>query len=230
MSRYLYKKSYIWDSSLAYLAGLIAADGCLVNDGRHINITSIDIDLLEEVKTILSLNCAIGKKRNGFGGYGYYVQFSNVAIYDFLQRAGITPAKSKTILKVDVPDIFYRDFLRGLFDGDGTVYGFWDPRWKNSLMYYTEFTSASKQFLEWLHGKNKTLVGITRGRIKPNTRASSLSYAKLDSQRIFKFMYYDQNLPFLNRKRTKFIDFLMADPYADKALLARVAKLVDAPA
>ncbi len=86
-------------------------------------------------------------------------------------------------------------------------------------MYYTEFTSASMYFLQWLHTKNKELIGVTKGRIKSSVRASSLSYAKLDSQKIFKSMYYSDSLPSLTRKRIKFIEFLKTDPYADKALL-----------
>ena len=230
MSRYSYKRSYDWDCSLAYIAGVIASDGCLLKDGRHINITSVDIELLEQAKNILSLNCDIGKKKNGYGGYGYYIQFSNVALYDFLQRSGITPAKSKTILRVVLPDLYYADFLRGLFDGDGCIYGFWDKRWRSSLMYYTEFASASMGFLEWVHRKNNELAGVNGGRIKPGTRAASLSYAKADSQKLFGFMYYQQGLPTLSRKRMKFVDFIRSDPYANKELLGRVAKLVDAPA
>lgn len=218
MRRYSYKKPYEWNASLAYIAGLIAADGCLINDGRHINLTSTDIELLEEVKNILSINCNIAQKRNGFGGYGFYIQFSNVALYDFFLQAGITPAKSKTIQKVNVPDIFYGDFLRGLFDGDGCIYGFWDPRWRTSLMYYTEFASASTNFLGWLHTKNMQLAGVTRGRVKPKTRVSSLSYAKQDSKKLFKLMYYQPDLPALARKRIKFVDFIKADPYAGKEL------------
>lgn len=224
MRRYSYKKLYTWNPPIAYLAGLIASDGCLIKDGRHINLTSTDIGLLEEAKNILSLNCAIAKKKNGFGGYGYFIQFSDVSLYDFLQQAGITPAKSKTILKVDLPDQYYRDFLRGLFDGDGCIYGFWDKRWRSSLMYYTEFTSASVGFLDWLHSKNKELVDVTKGRIKSGVRASSLSYAKADSQKLFTFMYYDYDLPALGRKRTKFVDFIRLDPYASEELLGRVAE------
>jgi intein/homing endonuclease len=227
--RYGYKTIYGWNPSLAYVAGLLASDGCLSNDGRHINITSTDIQLLETAKKLLRLTCSVGKKKNGFGGYGYYIQFSNVSLYDFFYSAGITPAKSKTILRVNLPDEFYKDFLRGLFDGDGTVYGFQDKRWKNSFMYYTEFASASTEFLKWLQNKNMELIGTGMGRIKPNIRASSLSYAKTDSKKIFSAMYHSDDLPMLSRKYTKFVDFLRGDPYADKEILGRVAESVDAP-
>lgn len=228
MRRYKYKRIYTWNSQLAYLAGIIASDGYLSSNGRHINVTSTDLEILENVCSILELKVKIGIKKNGFGGYGNFVQFGDVALYDFLFIAGITPAKSKTIVKVDIPDVFFSDFLRGLFDGDGTVYGYWDPRWPNSLMYYTEFTSASINFLQWLQARNTALIGVSNGKIKTGIRALKLRYAKSDSQKLYKYMYYSNDIPALNRKRIKFKKFLEADPYI-KHLPGRVAESVDAP-
>lgn len=222
MRRYKNKKIYSWNSEIAYIAGLFASDGCLYKDGRHLNITSKDTILLEIVRTILNLKGNYKSKISGYGKVSYYVQFSDVALYDFLYNAGIKPAKSKSIGKLDIPDNFYSDFLRGYFDGDGCVYGFWDKRWKSSLMYYTEFASASPAFLQWLKSQNTQLAHTSSGRVKKSTRVSALSYAKKDSKLLFEFMYHDMSLPSLARKRTKFIDFLEADPYASKEFLGRV--------
>jgi len=211
MRRYKYRKNYKWNTDIAYVAGLVASDGCLSNNGRHLNITSNDTEILECVIRLLKLRVKISQKKNGFGGYGNYIQFGDVALYDFLINAGITPSKSKTILKVEVPDRFYSDFLRGLFDGDGTTYGYWDRRWRSSFMYYTELTSASRNFLEWVHLTNKRLIGVKGGKIKPGIRAMKLSYAKRDSQKLFNYMYYAVDLPALNRKRVKFVNFLETD-------------------
>ena len=219
-----YKKIYAWNSQIAYVAGVIASDGCLSNNGRHLNVTSTDMEMLENVRKILDLRVKIGTKRNGFGGFGNFIQFGDVSLYDFLLKAGITPAKSKTILKVDVPDLYYGDFLRGLFDGDGTVYGYWDPRWRSSFMYYVGFISASINFLHWISATNERLVKTSPGKISQMSRASVLRYAKSDSQKLFNLMYKNFNAPCLNRKRAKFVDFLKLDPYPDKALLARVAE------
>ncbi|MDI6602577.1 MAG: LAGLIDADG family homing endonuclease [Patescibacteria group bacterium] len=41
-----------WSSELAYLVGLITTDGSLSVDGRHLNITSNNIQLLEAVKNV----------------------------------------------------------------------------------------------------------------------------------------------------------------------------------
>jgi hypothetical protein len=228
MRRYKYTKKYEWSHDLAYVAGLIASDGCLYNDRRHINLTSKDIEQLETFTKILKLKFNLKQKPNGFGGMGYYVQFSDVALYDFLYESGIKPAKSHTIKSVSVPEIFYADFLRGYFDGDGTVYGFWDKRWRSSLMYYTEFVSASLEFLEWIQSMNSKMGLTTKGRIKLGTRAFVLSYAKQDSKKLFKLMYYDLGLPMLVRKHNKFVAFLRLDPYAGKEF-ARVVKSVNTP-
>src|ERR1035441_3638783 len=185
MRRNKYKKHYVWNSDMAYLTGLIASDGCLVNNGRHINITSKDAEIINHFQDILRMDVKVSTKIGGYGSTAFHLQFSNVAFYDFLTSCGLTPAKSKTIGPLSLPDSYYPDFLRGFFDGDGTVYGYWDKRWRSSFMYYTGYISASPIFLEWLRKMNRTLADTTKGVIKPGTRAHVLSYAKADSQKLY---------------------------------------------
>lgn len=217
MSRYTYKRNYVWSSNLAYITGLIAADGCLINNGRHLNVTSKDLELINHTQSILCMNVKFWLKQSMYGGEAYHLQFSNVALYDFLIRVGLTTAKSKTITRLDIPDLYYPDFLRGYFDGDGTIYGFWDARWQNSLMYYTGYSSGSLQFLRWLQITNTRLCNTGPGFLKTSQGAMTLTYAKTDSRKLFAFMYYAPELPVLTRKYSKFVDFLRSDPYASKA-------------
>lgn len=219
MRRYKKKRNYAWGADIAYFVGLIASDGCLVNDDRHINITSKDREIIDSCQKILNMNVRVGTKIGGYSGTSSFnLQFSNVALYDFLLECGLTPAKSKTMRALRVPIRYYSDFLRGYFDGGGTIYGFWDKRWRSSLMYYTQYISASPAFLKWLQKMNYRLADTSPGAIRPGPRAETLSYAKADSRKLFAFMYYKPNLPMLSRKHRKFIDFLRADPYAGKEL------------
>lgn len=228
MSRQVYKVIYSWTPDIAYLVGLFASDGCLINDNRHLNITSKDLEIITITKSILNINVKVVTKISGYGGQAYHLSFSNVALYDFLLKIGLTPAKSKTIGSILVPDEYYADFFRGYFDGDGTIYGYWDTRWRSSLMYYTEIISASPSFLVWLQAQNVRLFNTSPGKIKPGTRADKLSYAKTDSQLLFKRIYYRTDLPKLTRKYDKFVAFLKSDPYANKdVLFARVLESVD---
>lgn len=222
MRRYSYKKLYEWDPSLSYLSGLIAADGCLLNNGRHLNITSKDNEIIDLVQSILGMNVKVSVKASSYRGRANHLQFSNVALYDFLVEAGLTTAKSKTLGPINVPSEYYGDFLRGYFDGDGTIYENRDNRWNNSYMYYTGFVSASVTYLKWLHERNTAIAKVQGGSIKTNSRAFTLVYAKKDSHKLFNLMYYAPKLPALNRKREKFIQFIKTDPYANMVFDARV--------
>ena len=216
MARYTYKKQYTWSADIAYIVGLIASDGCLIGDGRHINITSKDIEIINHFRSILNISSRHFVKQGNLGGTAYHLQFSNVAFYDFLLITGLTPAKSLTMRKLKVPDLYFKDFMRGYFDGDGTIYGYKDSRWPNSHMFYTEFISGSLEFLSWIKDSSQRLMITTNGTMKRGPRAFVLSYAKADSRGLFKAFYSDLNAPKLTRKYDKFVAFLQRDPYAVK--------------
>ena len=55
-----------WSAAVAYAVGLIAPDGNLSPDGRHLELTSTDMDLLETFKACLGLNNRISTKYGGF--------------------------------------------------------------------------------------------------------------------------------------------------------------------
>jgi hypothetical protein len=72
--------------------------------------------------------------------------------------------------------------LRGCFDGDGTVYSYWDKRWKSSFMFYVEFISASFFHIEFLREEIYKSIGI-KGHITSSVKSSckQLKYAKKES-------------------------------------------------
>lgn len=190
----------------------MASDGCLQKNGRHLDITSKDIDQLYNFSKALGRDFYIGQKSSGGGNSAYRIQFSDVAYYDFLIACGLTPVKSKTLNKLQIPDQFYADFLRGVFDGDGTTYGYRDPRWRSSFMFYISFASASPAFISFLQATNMRLLkGLSPGSISNVKGAQALSYAKADSHVLYKFMYYDDQVICLNRKFTKLKGFVEKD-------------------
>ena len=88
-----------WTGSLAYCVGLIATDGCLLKDGRHINFTSADIQLVELFKKLMNLSVKVSYKTSGSSDSRYpQIQFGNVGLYNWLKEIGHTPKKSLTIL------------------------------------------------------------------------------------------------------------------------------------
>ena len=139
-----------WSAQFAYAIGLLTADGCLSKDGRHIDLTSKDRTQIHVYKKCLDIASRVSTKQSSRGDSAYCVQFSDVLFYRFLQSIGLTPAKSKTLLRVAIPDEYFRDFLRGYFDGDGCSYSYFDPVFANSFRFYISFTSASALFIDWL--------------------------------------------------------------------------------
>jgi intein-encoded DNA endonuclease-like protein len=200
------KVSIKWSANFAYAIGLIASDGSLSKDGRHISFTSKDKEQVENLNKALGVEYRIGKKSGGAGLEKKYfiVQFCDVLFYDYLLSIGITPNKSKTIGEIKIPKKYFFDFLRGSFDGDGCFYSYYDPRWKSSFMYYTTFMSASMEHIVWLRSEISKKLGI-EGHITHCNNASvhQLKYAKQDSSKILECMYNDSSVICLSRKRAK---------------------------
>lgn len=215
-----------WSSSLAYVVGLITTDGSLSLDGRHIDFTSKDLQLAELYKKCLGIeHIKIGYKTNGSSGARCArVQFGDVHFYQWLEKVGLTTKKSLTIKSVKIPQTLFLDFVRGCFDGDGTIYSFWDTRWANSFMFYIAFASGSKRFLFWMQKKLYLQTGI-KGHISEGKRAFQLRYAKNESMRLFQQMFYAKDLPCLKRKFDKAQSiFAQQDKISMRNQYARVVK------
>src|SRR5438552_2211540 len=100
-----------WSPRLAYAVGLIATDGNLSGDGRHLSITSKDRDLLETLRAYLNISAAITPHSSGFGSAGLRVQWGDRRFYDWLVGIGLTPAKSRTLSPLAIPDALFADFV-----------------------------------------------------------------------------------------------------------------------
>jgi LAGLIDADG-like domain len=195
-----------WSSEFAYAIGLLVTDGNLSPDGRHFNFTSKDKELVGLFKKCLKLSNKIGRKaRGGETEKKYYViQFGDIIFYDFCVNIGLHANKSKTLGTIKVPRKYFLDFIRGCFDGDGSFYSYWDPRWKSSFMYYVSFASASKKYIRWMQVGLKKRLGVM-GHITSvkNKSCEQLKYAKKESLQILHAMYYKKGVICLSRKRLK---------------------------
>ncbi|MBI2096594.1 MAG: LAGLIDADG family homing endonuclease [Candidatus Sungbacteria bacterium] len=193
-----------WSQNTAYGIGLLTSDGNLSPDGRHFYFVSVDRELAENLKTAFQLKNKIVRRSRLRGGIEKYfvIQFGNVSLYRALNKIGITSTKSKTIKSVLIPRIYFSDFLRGLFDGDGTFYTFWDKRWPNSFGYQISFASASFPFINWLMEQLAVRYDV-KGFVRRGDGVFNLRYVKRDSRKIFAVMYSPRPRLFLKRKYNK---------------------------
>ncbi|PIV10388.1 MAG: hypothetical protein COS49_00735 [Candidatus Portnoybacteria bacterium CG03_land_8_20_14_0_80_41_10] len=205
-------KNYVikWTSKFAYAIGLFTADGSLSIDGRHLNFTSKDKVQVRNFMKCLGLKNRISKKTRGAEKIRKYhqVQFGNVKLYGFLQSIGLSVNKSLTIKHVEIPRELFQDFLRGLLDGDGNISILSHPESRYPQLR-VRFASGSITFLQWLQESiNKNLKLGNRGSIQCYGRSKCLSYGKEDSIKIFRYIYYSDQIICLKRKLAKAKPFL----------------------
>jgi predicted DNA-binding protein YlxM (UPF0122 family) len=123
-----------WSVSMAYVLGLIFTDGNLHirkdRSGYELGILSFGQkykELVEKFLDLMDCNATIRfRKRqelnNTIQGELYWFSIGNNELANDLLRLGVTPNKSLDMEFPKIPDRYFRHFVRGLFDGDGSVY------------------------------------------------------------------------------------------------------------
>lgn len=199
-----------WSAQMAYVLGLIITDGCISKTGT-ISLCINDRDLLERVKSVMDSEHAI--KSYGHQASLFHLNFAREQLIADLKKLGISSKKSLNIAFPDVPDAFLVDFIRGVFDGDGSV--FFEKRSPNFPLK-SSFISGSKRFIEMLEKKLRMLGMPERNIYQQKTKNGILymfRYAHKDSGKLFEIMYKNtlENGLFLRRKYYKFLSGLKAE-------------------
>ena len=205
-----------WTRERAYAIGLLATDGNLSRDGRHLTVTSADPDLLDVLRACLALQANV--RQVGPQGRCYRVQWSDRCLYEWVESIGLSPAKSRTLGALTIPDEYFADFARGCIDGDGSIvvyvdryHSAKDARYVYERLYVT-LVSASRTFVDWFRASLLRFVGI-RGSISERmSRAGRpywvLCHSRRESSRLSPWIYYAPSIPCLARKRARSEPFL----------------------
>lgn len=204
------KIKILWSPSFSYILGIIATDGNLSTDDRHIVLTSKDKVLLEDIKGYLKIDNKIGSKRNGNSKEKKYftLQIGDKNFYNFLVSIGLTQNKSKTIGKLLIPNKYFPHFLRGCIDGDGNIDVFMHKE-SSRKQLRIRLASASNKFLIWISSEIKNQFRINGGWVySPKSKSwQVLTYGKKDSITILQMIYKNKTL-FLERKYRAAKEFL----------------------
>lgn len=197
------------DSESAYVFGFWMADGSIHHDRHYkISFSSKDLDHLLSIKKAISASIDIYQsKKNGVltNYYELYI-YSKKMFQDIIKLGG--QARKSTILKFPkIPEAFLADFIRGYFDGDGSVHYINYKKTKNNKRYNcreirSNFTCGSKKFiLKLMHILNRRL-GLSKkviGQYGPHQ--FKLGYGQKDTKTMLNFMYYPKHKISLKRKR-----------------------------
>ena len=184
-------------SDKAYFLGWLMADGNVsIYNGQYsikIHISYKDKELIDQfLKYIKSTNTVKLKK----GKYpSYYVSLTSKHMCESLMKYGIVPRKTGfECFPKSIPKEFKRDFIRGVFDGDGI----------------TDIRNCRSGFVGSNNLVNNILAELDKSNLRVfNTHSKNVYYflgGKKFSRELFEYMYENATL-YLKRKydRMKYI-------------------------
>lgn len=197
----------------SYWLGFIAADGNVCK-----NKLSIELNIKDEDHLIRMLNCLDTSRplyyREKNGHKSVRIEIRNSKIVKDLEKYNIIPNKTHNLeFPIILNPKYYKDYIRGFFDGDGTYvfYSKYSYR-KDRRKYYNRITCEiscvckSKEFLNQI-SKILKLENV-ENKIYYNKR-DDLNYLRFTgikkSKDFIKYIYYD-NCIMLSRKREKLLE------------------------
>jgi hypothetical protein len=191
----------------AYWLGVLFADGNITKKASksgQIIFSSKDKEwvklFLSDVGSNNSPNC---EYQRVYKKYIWKAQITSAQMYNDLNNLGCTPTKTKTIRIPILEDELIHHFIRGYFDGDGTVGVYKNLKNNDWKILKSGFCSGSQEFiidlLKILPVKNKT--------IKESNECYITQHSLQDTLNLFKYMYKDY-ITCLERKRQVFINYL----------------------
>lgn len=202
-----------------YLLGAIMADGTIstIKRSKFVGLGSNDTDWLMLIRDIISPNKPIYNRKNGH----YFLKISDIKTCDWFLKWGCAPNKSLTLQMPNIPEKYLADFVRGYFDGDGSV----------SLSNYTK-TKNNKQYcypklnyyicsgsVDFIHELKKRLVaagfspslsknksnGIIDGKFIQFNQTYRLSLSDQSAIKFTNWTHYDDHCVSMPRKLQKII-------------------------
>lgn len=188
-----------WTPEMAYIFGLFCSDGHVSSkkDYCSIHLHSKDKYILEKIKEVIGSNYPIADTKNA----SLFRVYNKILCTD-LVNLGCPPRKSLTLKFPDVPDQYLPHFVRGFFDGDGSIYFNKPNTIKVSFI-------ASKHFIETLQKKLNKFLRIKIGPLHRNDKMWVCIYYGSDARKLCEWMYKNSKDLYLKRKKYRFERHLM---------------------
>lgn len=193
----------------AWLLGFIAADGYLpVTHGAHnrvvITLARQDEDILYLIKEELKYTGPISQYESSNGYPTSSLSFTSKKIRQKIESYGIGNNKTFQLKHLpNLPDEYMIDFIRGFFDGDGSIT---EP--KDGHKICTSITCASYSFLREIQEYLKEKIHLqSNAKISETQRVHTiynLNYSTNDSFKLCSMMYLNDYLA-LPRKKNHYL-------------------------
>ncbi len=198
---------------VVYTLGLIAADGNICHSGRAhaLHLASDDEDIIKKIKVLMEYGGPIRQQKRKNGKISYSIRASDQTIFNDLQVLGVTERKSLTLQPPVLNRNLMSHFVRGYFDGDGTVFALHNPKYPSHYLG-AKFYTASLKMARYLYIVLRNLLGTSyKGKIRnylahQKTNYYVLSLGSGPSKKLFEYMYENSDGLYINRKYNKFVE------------------------
>jgi hypothetical protein len=215
-----------WSPEMAYVLGVIYTDGNLTPGSLRdpsskttllvprVTVYQKEPELLKKILSLQESNSKLlfrkkrvikskkGDKKDIVAGEIYYFHIHGDKIYDDLVALGLFPNKSLKLQFPQVPSNCIRHFIRGCWDGDGSIYV------ENSTnKKAASFVSGSKKFIAGLLAELEKL-GMPKRTIHENKGKNISYYFRFTGDqcdKLFHILYDDvPSTQYLERKHNIF--------------------------
>lgn len=210
--KYLVNDNYNIDShNGAWLLGFIAADGYLpISKGARnrvvINLARKDEDVLHLIAKEIGFTGKIRQYDSSNGYPSSSLAFASRPIRQQIEKYGIGNNKTFKLKHLpQIPKKYMIDFIRGYFDGDGSVYEPGDYR-----KIRTNIVGASANFLQEIINFLHENYGLRKVKLHSTERVHTIydfSYSTKDSFKFCNIMYNNSYLA-LPRKKEHYLNIL----------------------
>jgi LAGLIDADG-like domain len=197
-----------------YFLGLMVTDGW-VSDKGSISLSMTDRDVIDYVADKIRYTNSIFEKRSKRFPNAkpiYTISFRNQAVFEILKGYGVHPRKSLTVKFPRVPREYLKDFVRGVFDGDGSIY-VKQRKDSNSLVCEFSIVSASSEFINEIGDVISAEANIdsVKYRVEQRRRRNPLFTLRVskrpDIARLSEWLYKDDAFG-MERKKEKMLYLL----------------------
>lgn len=203
-----------WTEQSAYIFGFWYADGSLsIYKNKHksykvFRLFNTDEQIMNDVSKIIGIKPSKVNPKDEKRKVKYCICVYSDKFFDFCYSMVGSTDKTHSTNFPKVPDLYLHHFIRGYFDGDGSIFiKKYKSRHGNPILNLSSSFTASKE--SWVvldELKNLLMKTIFTGNRKITTQSSELgtstklSFCQYDTMLLCEWMYKDATI-FMKRKK-----------------------------
>lgn len=185
----------------AYFLGLLFADGSVTLDSKRsprirLELIEEDQNILQKFRDELNSDSAFryDKRANRENGT-YTFGVRNLKLATDLAKYNILPNKTYNVTELIIPDNYKIDYLRGLIDGDGSIYF-------SQNLWHINFCGHSENIVSQVANLGCQLLNISKHKITCSDNVYRYTWHGQDAIKLADLLYTNAETA-ITRKRLK---------------------------